>query len=412
MSNEVKVQYGFNARRQKHKVLYQNNSGGTLTLYEGEPLCFVFDTTANINGYNKETKVEGTTTAEGYLNEGKYLIVENPADDNLQWFAGVVAPGNWVGRQVETGKSVFTDGRPAWIEVYIPNGAIVPVRAGVECTVGRTVLSLLAATQYLGHPLSANQGRAVAVAEETNAGLDTTAGLILAKLEPNLFLYQDNTGDPLYIGVGGTAPTASQCPNFINLESKHTGGYTTGMTVKVTNSGTMNATGGAAAVTGYLQLAGSITATTSYTRSILGQLDLTGGTMNGSNAHMCGVMAQINGSAATTITAVSKMAALMCDLSLPGAGPVAGDLSFIRCANNNGQEANPKYVFDIYGGYGITNLFNLKGCSNTAEDTSYMVFAGGTGSGALSTGGAWKKIRVVIEDSEYYLVALPAPTSA
>uniref|UniRef100_A0A6M3IF56 Uncharacterized protein n=1 Tax=viral metagenome TaxID=1070528 RepID=A0A6M3IF56_9ZZZZ len=396
------VTYGTDPKAKTIKVYYTESS----TIYEGMPVCYEFDATTNWCGVSTidatttaSTITESTTTAEGYQNEGKFIRVEDPDADNIHAFAGVVVNGGYCG-----------SAGPHVVDIYIPNGAIVPVRAGVECTVGRTVLAVISATQYLGHPLSATQAKPVALAWETDATLDSTADTILAKLDPNMFIHQSITGDTVLVGTGGTAASASQVLNSIDAEFGHTGGYGTAFLVKNTFSGALAATGGGAAIVGYLKTGAAITATTGYIRSILGQLDHTGGTLNGSNLHVCGIMAQVNGNG--TLTAVSKMAALMCDMSITGSGPTAGDLSFVRCANNNSQNANVKYVFDIYGGYGITNLFNLNGCSNTGEDTSYMVFAGGTGTGALSTGGAWKKIRVVIEDTDYYLVALPDPTSA
>lgn len=369
----------------------------TDTVVVGSLVCYNWDVSSDVEERttNPATAHFGsdgneTTYAEGaQAYTGRMLTVEKPATGNLAFFAGVVhSLGPLYGADGDT------------IEIAVPNGAVVPVRCNINCTAGTTVVTVANAS-YNGY----YGGKPIGIAMET-VDRSSTAGLVWVKLDPSMFLWQEING-------GNVSPGAyNVTTNRIQITSAHTTGYATALLVKNEVSGILAASGGAAAVTGYIKVSGSITSTTAYVRSILGQLDLTGGTLNGSNIHACGVMAQVNGSAATTLTAVSKLACLMCDFSLPGSGPAAGDMSFIRCANNNGQNANVGYVFDIYGGYGIGNLFNLLGCSNTGEDTSYMVFAGGTGSGALSTGGAWKKIRVVIEGSTFYLVALPAPTSA
>jgi hypothetical protein len=88
-------------------------------------LCYNQDTTDNILGYNPATGSESGTTPEGSQNEGKFLRVEKPATANLKFFAGVVAPGGYVGK---TG--------PRWINIYVPNGAIIPVRATDNLTIG------------------------------------------------------------------------------------------------------------------------------------------------------------------------------------------------------------------------------------------------------------------------------------
>jgi len=201
-------QFGTNSVARKQHVYYE----GTSTIYEGMPVCYNYNTTTNILGYSKSSAAKGTTTTEGYQNEGKLLRVENPAADNLLWFAGVVATSDYAGK---TG--------PCWLDIYIPNGTIVPVRVDLNCTVGRTILALESASQALTDPLSATQGRPVAVAEET-IDRSSTAGLCLAKLDPNLFVYQDNTGDALLVGKATTV-TGDMVVNHIDVTSYNTGRF-------------------------------------------------------------------------------------------------------------------------------------------------------------------------------------------
>lgn len=188
------VQFGTNTPAIRKQRLYYE---GTSTIYEGMPVCFNFDTTTNILGWdNDASQARGTTTDEGYQNEGKFLRVENPGATNQLWFAGVVAAGGYCGKA-----------GPKWVDVYEPNGAIVPVRSGVSSTAGRTVLCINNGQQYFGHAAASTQGRPVAVAEET-VDRSSTNGLCLAKLSADAFLYQTLNGTSLIVGTGVTTEVA------------------------------------------------------------------------------------------------------------------------------------------------------------------------------------------------------------
>jgi hypothetical protein len=217
--------YGANVNAMKKRVKYI----GTSVIYEGMALCYDYNATANILGYDKgagghpECQTSPTTTAEGYQNEGKFLLVEDPATANLMWFAGVVAPGNWVGK---TGTGSM------WLDIYIPNGAIVPVLSYVSSTVGSTALCIQNAVNYLGKPAASTTNgaaRYVAVAEET-VDRSTTAGLCLARLDPNMFLYQCGASAKLNCATAGT--TVDLAPNFINVSSAQTSGGFTALWVR------------------------------------------------------------------------------------------------------------------------------------------------------------------------------------
>ena len=110
------------------RVYYQ----GTNTIYEGMALCYNHDTTTNISG------LTSGVTAEGSQNEGKYFYVEEPSEANAQFFAGVVARGSWCG----------TTG-PCYLDVFIPNGSMVPVRTNANCVLGVTVLGLVDGSNLL-----------------------------------------------------------------------------------------------------------------------------------------------------------------------------------------------------------------------------------------------------------------------
>lgn len=182
-------QFGTNSAVRRKRVYYTESA---TTIREGMPVCYEFDATANVLHYDKGAggdvtcQTSPTTTAEGNQNEGKFMRVEDPDSDNIQFFAGVVAGASYAGL---TG--------PRWLDIYVPNGAIIPVRTDQNCTVGRTILAVHTAEQHLTGPYD-TAGRPVAVACETS-DLSGGAGLVLAKLEPNLFLYQKGDATRLLI---------------------------------------------------------------------------------------------------------------------------------------------------------------------------------------------------------------------
>ena len=189
---------------------------GSDTITEGMALCYNQDTTTNWFGgsvaLSTGVVTQTSTTAEGSQNEGKYIRVEKPATANLGWFAGVVAKGGWVGQA-----------GPRALDVYVPNGAIVPVRSYVSSTAASNALAIMNGQYYLGNP-TAGMGdggaRYVAVAMET-VDRSSTAGLCLAKLDPNMFLSQSYGATKLIFATGGTVQTIC---NFINADSNQTSG--------------------------------------------------------------------------------------------------------------------------------------------------------------------------------------------
>lgn len=161
-----------NPRAHRVRVYYE----GTDTIVQGMPLCYNHDTTTNWFGgsvartpaANAGEVTESSTTAEGSQNEGKYIRVENPSAANARFFAGVVAPGSWAG----------TSG-PKELDIYIPNGATVPVRTDRSVTINDKM--------YLEHGQltlinAVGSGEAVGFFDET-IDRSSTAGLALARLE-------------------------------------------------------------------------------------------------------------------------------------------------------------------------------------------------------------------------------------
>lgn len=183
-------QFGTNAEARRKRVYFE----GTDTIYEGMALCYNQDTTTNVLGWSKSSNAKGTTTAEGYQNEGKFQRVELPSTTNLMFFAGVVAGTDEAG-----------NAGPRWLDIYVPNGAIVPVRTNANCVIGQAV-GLSDASGILGPVTGDGDPMAVAILMETVDRSGTT-GLSLAKLCPTgqVILATSAYFAPVRYGVAGYA---------------------------------------------------------------------------------------------------------------------------------------------------------------------------------------------------------------
>lgn len=166
---------------------------GSDDIYEGMALCYNSDTTTN--------KYAKGTTAEGSQNEGKYWFVEKPKSDNLLAFAGVVASGSWCG----------TSG-PKHIEIYVPDGSIVPVRSSINNAECETVLCVQADDYEFQTNTYANGSESVpcALAME-DVDRSSTEGIVLAQLYHPLVFSPNGVGvtasEPLVVGAGVTSGT-------------------------------------------------------------------------------------------------------------------------------------------------------------------------------------------------------------
>lgn len=225
------VTYGTDPKAKTITVYYTESS----TIYEGMPVCYEFDATTNWLGVSSidatstaSSITESSTTSEGSQNEGKFIRVEDPDADNIHAFAGVVAGAGLAGK---TG--------PCAIDIYIPNGAIVPVRTDQNCTVGRTILAVHTAEQHLTGPYE-TAGRSIAVAWET-VDRSSTTGVCLAKLDPNMFLYQK--GDALGLLIDDQDSGNTLVANQVNVSSGQTSGRFTAFSVIGAATGACNATG-------------------------------------------------------------------------------------------------------------------------------------------------------------------------
>jgi len=193
--------FGANTDAKRKRVYYE----GTDTIYEGMPLCYNHDTTDNIYGYDKGagglaiSQSTPNTTAEGSQNEGKWLRVEAPSLDNQNFLAGVVAGTSEVGKV-----------GPRWLDVYIPNGAIVPVRT--DRSVEINDFAYLEPDEDDIPNAGTAGGPVIGIFEET-IDRSSTAGLALCKLTgPELSQYK--TASTLGVGLSpllwGDAPSDAE----------------------------------------------------------------------------------------------------------------------------------------------------------------------------------------------------------
>ncbi len=152
---------------------------GTSRIYEGMAVCYNYDTTSNLTG------VDSGVTAEGSQNEGKYIRVEDPSTGTFKWFAGVVKAGSYCG----------TTG-PCWLDIYVPNGAVIPVRTNANCSNTGTVLGISNGSNILQLSTGDSDPFPCAIAEETVDRSGTT-GLVLAKLYDPAIAFLSTTFAPL-----------------------------------------------------------------------------------------------------------------------------------------------------------------------------------------------------------------------
>jgi hypothetical protein len=146
---------------------------GSDTLREGMAFCYNHDTTNNHLGYDKGNSVKGSTTAEGYQNEGKYWFVEAPSAANQKFFAGVLA-----------GKSHAGKAGPRHIDIYEPNGGVAVV--WTDRSVSINDIAYLEPGELTVVNTATAGGLAIGVFMET-VDRSSTAGLALCKIvHPNV----------------------------------------------------------------------------------------------------------------------------------------------------------------------------------------------------------------------------------
>lgn len=159
------VSFGTNVNACRKRVYYE----GSDTIYQGMALCYNYDTDDNILGVDRADSTRSTTTTEGSQNEGRFLRVEKPATAQLKFLAGFVAAGPWIGSS-----------GPKWIEIFVPNGSIIPVRGTESFTNGEKIYLANADYEVTNVP---QVGGFCGYAMET-IDRSSTEGLLLAKILP------------------------------------------------------------------------------------------------------------------------------------------------------------------------------------------------------------------------------------
>lgn len=176
--------FGTNAQAYRLKrVKYE----GTNTIREGMAVCYNHDTTTNILGLDKQTGLIGTTTAEGYQNEGKWKLVEEPSAANGRFFAGVV----------HSSKDLNNAGTGAsWLDIYTPNGAVVVAYTDRSVSIGDPAYLEVGENTVINSGTGA--GEQIGWFMET-VDRSSVAGLALVKLlQPEMGSYQA----PATLGIG------------------------------------------------------------------------------------------------------------------------------------------------------------------------------------------------------------------
>jgi len=188
-----------------------------------------------------------------------------------------------------------------------------------------------------------------------------------------------------------------------SAEGQYRSDYPVGITTTIAGAG-------GASVWGQSTVSGEITET-SYIRGLLG-IAVNSGTLNHANIHMAGLHGQLGGSG--DYTAVSEVFAIWADSGIPceaGAPRIVGESALLGMTNNGSEQLDSCiYVRGNYceGDQGaFENMFTFDLCNWAASDSPIQ--NGGTGDKTLKTGGEWKKIRIDIDGTQFYLIAAIDP---
>lgn len=391
--------WGLDPKARTITVYYE----GSDTLYEGYALCYNQDTTDNWLGVSNvsatltaSSVTESGTTAEGSQNEGKFIRVEQPATANLQWFAGVVV-----------GNSNGITG-PCAVDIYVPNGACVPVWTNKSCTIGQSLginngSYVLQAVTGDGTPMPC------ARVEET-VDRSGTNGIALARLYPT---GQQVTATNAYFQPVRSSATSGR---EYGVQIEGDGffiGTTAAQSYLLELSGDKNTASTGDAYSAYLHIAGSNYAAndSNYTYrglncAISNRSGGTVGQMYGGNISISlksgsgnlteAFALQID---AQDLTAGTKTRFGGLDVALDREGTAATEECGIRVRTRGTINTAINTVFRIdkdASDHGFINLFNI--------ETDAVDFAACTGDVTVDTND--KVIPIVLNGTTYYLIAV------
>jgi len=155
------------------KAVYWRPATATAIAKVGQPVAYNSDLAADYQERTTNpvsTSDGGVAYAEGSQNyNARLLVVEEVKDTDYDAFAGIVA---------EVGSLAGADGD--LIQIYVPNGAIVPVNTDKSITI-KDKLYLEAGQNTLVNATQTGMGPCVGIAYET-IDRSSTAGLVWAKI--------------------------------------------------------------------------------------------------------------------------------------------------------------------------------------------------------------------------------------
>ncbi len=336
-----------------------------------------------------------TTYAEGVQAfTGRLLIVEQPASGNLQDWAGVVAA---------LGEKNGADGD--WIEIWVPNGAMVPVWTNASCTRGSTVLGPASGSYIMQADTGDGDPLGCAVAQET-VDRSSTNGLVWAKIyKPgesgfNMYLTPKRsvvTGYAYGLSIDGTdmlTGTAASKSYVVQISGDRETAAATGDS----NDALLKISGNnyGANDTNFI-FRGLNAAINNRSGGTIGRIDHSLGTQ-GKSGGTCGTIMGLTITAENYGTVSDLFGGL--DIVLKNEAAVATTEFGIRIRNENNSIAGPvESVFNISetgANTGFTYLFKLAAAANVGVIAA---------SGDITFTSSDVLIPIRIGSTTYYLVA-------
>lgn len=311
----------------------------------------------DLNGGGVTAFAEGNQTYNGRL-----LIVEQATTTNMHRLAGIVK---------SLGPEGGADGDT--IEIYVANGAIVPVWTNENCVARQTILGAVGGSYIMQGPLygaSGTRGHAFAVAQET-VDRSATAGFVWASIDKSLFINQGyGVTDSQHLKV--PAETADTLVNRRFIDSLQTGGVFTVHRTRCMLEG--NANGGCPNGAVWIDIAQKSTSNTGdiVALKVVGGMRTTAGQTNvlSSGTKAVGILASCS-VPGTDNTVTGDMYALWCDIG--SAVTLGGIMAQMRFSNT--MLHNPDYWFDSPANTGVAFVATAKSGDG---DGSIKVRIGGT----------------------------------
>jgi len=359
---------------QSKRVFFRPSSADTVRV--GDLVCYNWD----IDTDHKERTADPThigltehTYADGAQDKtGRLFIVEKPATANLHAFAGVVkALGPKAGADDDM------------IEIWIPNGAVLPVMCDIETTNGRTIVGVRDGAYEGSYP-----GRPIGIARESKDRSETD-GLVWVKVDPSMFVWVEGDDAALIIDDEGSSDITL---NKIKVTNNQTTG-STGIFSVVLN--TVNTDGGSAMYWEY-----GNTGTGAGGMKLINAYVEAAGTAIA--ADVVGMKMQVNLLAGSGSTTAATTMAIFAKVHVKAS-----------CGTHSGAICAGRFSLGLDTAVtGITAQLEFEHTSNAAQTVDYLFDAiYKTSIGAVACGQHTNHdtsdiaIKVRIEGSDYYIIA-------